>query len=170
MARKNAVYRKSAHGAQALAARDPSLVPRLRSLLILADGRRPAEELAKLCPAGPQTEQLLAQLEALGMVEVTSDGEANAAPAAAPASPSAIQPIAVQPRTVPLAQAQRAAVKRLVDLLGPEADGLCLRIEAVRTAQDLLALLERAETLVRSARGAGAATSFVEYMQDHRPG
>lgn len=163
MVQKHPVYRKSPLGAEALARRDAALALRLRSLLILVDGKRPAEELAKLSPTGPETVQLLQQLEEMGLIEQAAAEPAEAA-GAAPA------PIRTKPRTVPLAEAQRAAVRHLTDLLGPEAESVCLRIEAARTAQDLLAVLQRAESLVRNARGPAAATAFTEHMQAHRPG
>jgi hypothetical protein len=171
MVQKHSVYRKSAHAADALSRRDQALTLRLRSLLILVDGRRPVEELARLSPAGPETGQLLSQLEQLGMIEPAAARSVAAAPQA-PVSPPAVGATAANTssiRTVPLAEAQRAAVRRLNDLLGPQADGLCMRIESVRTAQELLAILQRAESVVRSARGAEAATSFMQHMVANRP-
>jgi hypothetical protein len=165
MVQKHWVYRKSPLAVEALARRDAALALRLRSLLILVDGKRPVEELAKLSPAGPEAGELLEQLEQMGMVEraaaesAVSGGTAGATPV----------PARTKSTNVSLPEAQRAAVRHLTDLLGPEAQSLCLRIEAVRTAQDLLAVLQRAESLVRSARGAEAATAFTEHMQAHRP-
>lgn len=160
MGQKDSVYRKSPQAVEALAKRDPALTPRLRSLLILVDGKRSGEELGRLAPTGAETPQLLAQLHALGMLEVAlaaapEGSDATAAPAA---------------RSVSLPDAQRAAVRRLTDLLGPDAAGLCMRIESTRTAQDLLAILQRAEMTVRTARGADAANAFARQMQDFRPG
>jgi hypothetical protein len=182
MIQKNAVYRKSAHGAEALARRDPALTLRLRSLLILVDGKRHAEELAKLSPSGPETEQLLGQLDDLGMIELATapaPAPATAAMAATAEAPApaavltpepAAAPTPVQVRVVPLPEAKRAAVRRITDLLGPTGEDLCLRIESTRSAQDLLAVLKRAEAVVRSVRGAEAATAFVHDMQAHQPG
>jgi len=170
MGQKDSVYRKSPQGADALARRDPSLTPRLRSLLIMVDGKRSVDELVRLAPTGAETEPLLSQLHALGMLEAVRPS-APAEPAPARAAAAGEQEAGAPPpvRTVPLPEAQRAAVRRLTDLLGPEAESLCLRIEAARTAQDLQAMLQRAETLVRSARGAEAASAFMQHMQAYRP-
>ena len=180
MVQKNSVYRKSAHGAEALARRDPALTLRLRSLLIMVDGKRPVEELSRLSPSGAETDQLMTQLDDLGMIELAT-APAVAAPAAV-ASPSDTQqqdtaapraaeaaPGPVTVRVVPLADARRAAVRRLTDLLGPMADDLCVRMEAAKTAQDLLALVKRAEQLVKTTRGAEAAAAFHAHMESHRP-
>jgi hypothetical protein len=171
MGQKDSVYRKSTEGAAALARRDPSLTPRLRSLLILVDGKRSTEELVRMAPTGTETEALLAHLESAGMLErafATTEPAPLREIAQTPA-PAEGSPAPIQTRTVPLAQAQRAAARRLTDLLGPEAETLCLRIESARTAQDLAALLQRAEAMVRSARGADAATAFTRHMQAYRP-
>lgn len=166
MVQKIAVYRKSALGADALARRDATLGMRLRSLLILVDGKRSTDELARLSGSPAEVQQSFAQLLELGMIEPLSP-PAAAGDAASAAAPSA----ATMPaRIVTLAEAQRAAVRGLTNLLGPTADDLCLRIEGARTAPDLLAVIKRAEIAVRTARGAQAAAAFMADMQAHRPG
>lgn len=66
---KSAIYYKSVFGQQALARRDPALVPKLRSLLILVDGRRGYDELAKLGRVLGDVDALLEQLEREGFIE-----------------------------------------------------------------------------------------------------
>jgi hypothetical protein len=153
MVQMNAVYRKSARGTQALARRDPALTLRLRSLLILLDGKRSGGELARLTAGLGDVEQLLTQLDDLGMIE------AVAGAAAAQAVPAAPVP------TLTLQEAQRAAVRRLTDLMGPAAEDLCLRIESTRTPQDLAAQLRRAEGLVREFKGAAAAAALMQGLR-----
>lgn len=164
MVQKNStVYRKSAQGAQALAKRDPVLSMRLRSLLILVDGKRSSDELARLSASAADVGQMFAQLLELGMIEATQPPDSAAQ--AATAAPSVPAPA----RTVTLTEAQRAAVRGLTDLLGPTADDLCMRIEGARSAHDLLLVIKRAEIAVRTARGAQAAAAFMQDMQAHRP-
>lgn len=160
MVQKNAVYRKSARGTDALSRRDPALTLRLRSLLILVDGKRSGEELARLSAGLGDIGQLLTQLDDLGMIEPVA--QAVAAPAASAAAP----PV----RVVTLQEAQRAAVRRLTDLMGPAAEDLCLRIESTRTAQDLATLLKRAEGVVREFKGPAAAAALMEDLRAYRPG
>ena len=78
---KSAIYYKSIHGQQALQNRDPALVPKLRSLLILVDGKRGYDELAKLGSVFGNADALLEQLEREGFIEnLNGWGETEPAP------------------------------------------------------------------------------------------
>lgn len=192
---KNTVHRKTAKGLDAIATRQGGLTPRQRSILILVDGKRNFDELAKLSSAFGDPEQLLVDLEAGGFIEpaggagaaTTGGGAAAAAPqpasAAVPAAQSVAQsasPLAAAPAPafaasapaapgVPLADARRFAVRKLTDILGPVADDLCMRIEAARTAADYDAAIARAQNVLREVRGNGVATRFMADIADHRP-
>ena len=162
---KTATYRKSGAGAEALASRSAALTPRLRSLLILVDGKRRCDELAGLGQAFGDGEQLLAQLAELGFIEplqapAASGGPTGAGPAVA-AAPA--------PAKVPLAQAQRQAVRKLNDLLGPAAEDLCLRIEATRNPQEFAAAIARAEGTLRQFASPQVAQQFAAEMESLRP-
>jgi len=159
--RKDAIYRKSAKGTEAITNRQHGLTPKLRSTLILVDGKRRFEEIARLSAMLGDTEQLLDQLLADGFIEEA----VAAAPAPAPAAAAAAAP---QP-ALSLPEAQRFAVRRLTDILGPTAEELCLRIESARNAQEFVATLARAETFVREFRGQEVAAAFAAEMQSHRP-
>lgn len=158
-----AIYQKTATGSQALAERNPALTPRLRSLLILVDGKRSCPELLQVAQALGDGEQLLAQLLALGFMEARAQVPAPAAaePAAAAAAPVS---------SLSLPQAQRLAVRKLTDLLGPTADDVCLRIEATRTPQEFAAAVERAEEMLRRVAGPRKAAEFAAALAEHRPG
>jgi hypothetical protein len=172
---KTRTYQKSALGAQAFSTRSAALTPKLRSLLILVDGKRGHDELIKLGAMLGDVELLLDQLADLGFVEPAA-GAPPVAPAQAPAAPvSPVVPAASAPTApaqvavVPLAQAQRQAVRRLNDLLGPNAEELCLRIEAARNAHDYLVAVARAEGMVRQYRGERVAAQFAAEMASQRP-
>jgi hypothetical protein len=162
-------YQKSAKGSQAIAARDHSLTPKLRSLLILVDGKRGLDELSKLSTAGADAEPLLDQLLEMGLIEESSRPAPDLAPSSAPA------PLAAGPASIPpgmpltLAEAQRLAVRRLTDVLGPTAEDLCLRIEGTRNPQEFMAAVKRAEAVLREFKGAEAADKFAGEMQARRP-
>lgn len=172
MVQKNAIYQKSAKGTQALATRDAALTPKLRSMLILVDGKRSVEELAKMATMLGDPEQLLAQLQQLEMVAPSATASAPA-PLAASSAPA---PLAGSSAPAPLAaavtlqEAQRFAVRRLTDLLGPTAEELCLRIEHTRSAADFAVAIKKAEAILRDFSGADAAAAFAREMQSHRPG
>jgi hypothetical protein len=69
---KHTVYRKSATGTAALAQRDAALGVRLRSMLILVDGKRDVAELYRLAQSMGDVERLLTELDDLGMIESAS--------------------------------------------------------------------------------------------------
>ena len=72
MIHKEMVYRKSASGSEALATRDAALSAKTRQLLILVDGRRDVAELCRLGAALGRPEQLIMELDDLGMIEPAS--------------------------------------------------------------------------------------------------
>lgn len=162
MIQKNAIYHKSAKGLEAISTRQHGLAPKLRSTLILIDGKRGFDEIARLSAMFGDTEQLLGQLLADGFIEPV----AAAAPAAAVPAPA---PATTPAPALSLAEAQRFAVRRLTDVLGPTSEELCLRIESARNVPDFLAAVARAESIVRSFRGAETAATFAAEMQSHRP-
>jgi hypothetical protein len=172
MFQKTAVFRKSSAGQEALARRDPALTMRHRSILIMVDGKRSVEDLGRLA-GGDDFEGLMTAVSDLGMIEPASPATvatAAAAPAAAPLAPAAA-PAAAAPAqpSLTLPQAQRVAVRRLTDLLGPTAEDLCMKLESARTPQDFLALVKRAEGMLRAAKGEAAADSLAQALAGYRP-
>lgn len=156
------VYQKSAKGSEAIATRQHGLGPRLRSLLIMVDGKRGFDELAKLSQATGDTEQLLGQLLEQGFIEPSA--LIPAAPVSAPA------PLALAPKAgISLIEAQRFLSRRLTDLLGPNAEELCLRIEAARNLHDFQAAVTRAEGMLRQFKSANTAAQFAAEAQAHMP-
>ena len=172
MIQKNVVYHKTAKGAEAIATRQHGLTPKQRSILIMVDGRRGFEELARITQALGDPDQLLGQLLDAGLIEPVA-GSAAPAPAAseAPAAtttPAALDSIAPLP-TVTLKEAQRFAVRRLTDILGPNAEDFCLRIEAARNVHDFQVAVARAEGMVRQFKGSNKAAEFAAEMKAHAP-
>ncbi len=160
----HAIYQKSGKGAQAISTRQHGLTPKQRSMLILVDGKRSFEELAKLAAMLGEPAQLLQELEAGGFIELAAAG-----PAAAHAPAPAAAPQAAVPPTISLPDFKRLAVRRLTDAMGPMAEDLCLRIEGARTAAELQAAVARAEGLLRQARGSAAADAFASGLAAHTP-
>lgn len=156
---RNQVYQKSAKGTEAIATRQHGLGPKLRSMLIMVDGKRGLDGLAKLSSIPGDTEQLLEQLLDQGFIE--------AGVAAVPPPASAPAPLAA---TVSLAQAQRFISRRLTDLLGPNAEEVCLRIEAARNIQEFQAAVKLAEGMLRQFKSASVAAAFSADVQAHMPG
>jgi hypothetical protein len=164
---KDVVYHKSTKGAEAIATRQHGLTPKLRSMLIMVDGKRRCDDLLKLSATLGDPEQLLGQLLDQGFIEpIESSAPVHTAETHASTAPA---PLAPATPAVTLTEAQRFAVRRLVDLLGPVADELCMRIESTRNAHDFQAAVTRAEATIREVRGPKMAADFAAAVQAHRP-
>ncbi len=162
MIKKSAIYQKSAKGLEAIGTRQHGLAPRLRSVLILVDGKRGFDDIARVAGGAADAEQLLAQLLTDGFIQESSGAPVPAA--AAPATAAQAKP------ALTLLEAQRFAVRRLTDILGPVAEDLCLRIEAAHNASELASAVAKAESIIKEFRGSETAAAFAAEMQSHRPG
>jgi len=165
MAQTPPIYRKSPRGQQAIAVRDASLPPRARSLLIVVDGKKTHAELIAFATALGDP-QVFAHLVDNGYIEPvaplsTAGGAVDGAPVPAETAPPA--PV------VSLRDAQRFAVRRLTDRLGPSAEGLCMKIEGTKNAADFMALMKTAEQRLRDVGGNAIADDFARDLAAHRP-
>jgi hypothetical protein len=163
------IFRKSSKAVEALGARERDLAGKLRTLLILVDGKRNVEELIKLSQGLGESEQLLLQLQSEGWIEVVSAPEAAQPPAATVtgAVTEISESPAAQRRT--LDQVRNLAVRRMTEALGPSADDICLKIEAAKDVTQFVDVVKRAYAMVREARGAAAAERFGQEIEDHMP-
>jgi hypothetical protein len=170
------IYRKTAKGVAEIETRAHRLVPRLRSALIVVDGKRPDSELAAMLPQGAET---LAQLAEQGFIEVASERSApraapTPAPAAAPAAPSALSAPSAPSAPALKASAAEAdfdAMRRYVlrsfnDLVGPAGESMAIRIEKARSMAELRALLQPAVQIVGTVQGKVAAQSFIAKVEN----
>lgn len=150
------IYRKTEKGQAEIATRQFKLVPRLRSALILIDGKRNDEELRKLIAAQP--EETLQALQDEGFIEVavvTPDKPAARSAAAAAAAPAASGPEARTPE-----ESRRRAVRWIADRMGPLGDMVNMRIEAAKSPDELQAALLSARNVIRDQLGAARALEF----------
>jgi hypothetical protein len=159
------VYRKTDKGIAEIETRANRLVPRLRTALIMVDGKRSEDDLRTMCSGEP--EEILGTLVAQGYIEVIGTvAERPAAPP--PPAPGA----AAAPASRPASKAtswedkRRQAVRYLNDTLGPTAESLVLKIEKAGSWDELKPHLEMGEHFVRSARGASAAREFAAKFID----
>jgi hypothetical protein len=162
---KNLVYRKSAKGAEAIATRQHGLAPKSRSVLILVDGKRSWDQLASLAQGLGSTEDLLVALVSDGFIEPVA-----VAPVAAAATSSRPTAAAAGAERGPsLTDAGRFAVRRLTDLVGPNADDCCLRIEAAKNVREFGVAIKAAQEMLRQLRGTQAAEQFAAELQARMP-
>lgn len=167
------IYRKTAKGHSEIETRALRLPPRLRSALILIDGRRSDDDMRKLILQQP--EEALRTLSEQGFIEIiaitqeqpTPRQQSNVAaprqPALAPAATPAPAPAqeaapAAPARNFEVTRAQ--AVRALTDLVGPMAEALAIRMERTRNADELRPLVKTAQTIVGNARGGQAAADY----------
>ncbi len=143
--------RKTAKGVAEIQTRMYRLQPRLRSALILVDGRRRGLELKPLISSEP--EATLRTLAEQGFIEPIEP-------------PAPLRPASVATQT-PAAKAsesfdaqRRAAVRLLNDLLGPAAETLAIRMERARDLEEWRPQLASAIQAIGNLRGTAAAEAF----------
>ena len=187
------IYRKTAKGQTEIETRANRLAPRFRSLLIMVDGRRSNDELARLVP---QADSSLAALAEGGYIESISVTETDPRPQQRPVLPPLISPPVSPPSSPPSAplgppfappvlpatpptvvpppllvaaepappgsfeQRRRDAVRALMELCGPMAESLAIRMERARGADELAPLLDSAIQMVANTRGRKTAFDY----------
>jgi len=160
------IYRKTAKGHSEIETRSHRLPPRLRSALILVDGRRSDDDLRKLIPQ--QADESLQLLGEQGFIEIIGITQAAPAavraplPAAAPAAPVSRPQALEQPSMPPrdFAQTRAQAVRLFTDMVGPMAEALALKMEKARSPDELRPLVQTAQRIIGNTRGGQAASDY----------
>ena len=155
------IYRKTRIGQAEIETRALRLLPRLRNLLIIIDGKRDAAALQGML--GYEPAAALNELLAYGLIEPsqqrmvpTVDAVAVAAANAAPST----QPPALD--AAAFSQLRKEAVRALNDALGPAAETTAMRMEKAQTEAELQPLLERAAGMVAAVRGGAAGRAYAQ--------
>jgi hypothetical protein len=157
------IYRKTDKGQAEIATRAHRVAPRLRSALIMVDGKRTDEELHKLIL--PPADEALQALMAEGFIEaiaVTAERPTlRPTGALAPAAPASAAP-APAPVLVALTpdEVRKRAVRWINDKLGPYAEIVSLKLERAKNRDELRAALASAETLIENQLGAARLAEF----------
>lgn len=171
------IYAKTPKGVAEMGARSEQLSMVARRVLIMMDGRRTVDELAVFVRAG-EIDAIVTQLESAGLAERAG------AVAPTPAMPTTMAPRAISepavqaPPSGPLPapderdlapitldEAKRRAVRGLSDRLGPEADGMAMRIEACRSIDEFRERVRDAERFVTAALGPAAAQDYLQALR-----
>lgn len=165
---KHLIYHKTPKGTEAIANRHSGLPPKLRSLLIMVDGKRSYADLAGLATVVGDCEQLLLQLQQEGLIEAVN--AAPAAGAALEATAADMAPTAPAPLVAAsLPEAKRFSSHLLEQVLGPTSDVLCLKIEAANDLASFVSAIKRARDVVREIKGTAAAERFIAQVELHTP-
>ena len=149
----NALYVKTAAGADEVKARSRALPPRLRTMLIMVDGTRTAAQLLAAATTLGAPADFLSTLLQMGLVEVRTEAR-TAAPA--PAMPAEQ---ATPEMDLPSTDGERFRVAQkfmndsVVDALGLRAFFFTLKLEKAANCDDLRLLLP--EFFKAVAKGAG---------------
>jgi len=159
-----AIYRKSDKGTEAIAARSPAVGGKLRMLLILVDGKKNVDELNRLAAGLGESDQLLLQLEAGGLIEL-----AVAAPAGAAARSPQAGAGGDTGTGADLGKVKALATRLLIEQLGPMADEVCIKLEGARDIPQFVEAMKRAYGMVREVRGADAASRFGQEVEAQMP-
>ncbi len=170
------IFRKTAKGVAEIETRAHRLPPRLRSALIVVDGRRSDGDLHALVLVQPvETFAALAQQGFIERIESAPTAPAAAgfsgpggtqAPAPRPAPPGATGAVGVPAAGADFPGTRRDAVRRLSDLIGPASENLAMRMEKARNADELRPLLALAAQSVANMRGKQAAADYALRYED----
>ena len=167
------IHRKTAKGLSEVQTRAFRLPPRLRSLLIMVDGKRSDAELSAMLP---QAGEVLQALSEQGFIEVAAQTSAPPTPPPPPPPPAVprrdaaaaeggASAVAVAPATAASTDfaARRRQVLRLFnDIAGPDGEPMAIKMERTRSLEELRALLPQAVNLVGLLRGRGDAQAFAD--------
>lgn len=153
------IYRKTAKGLAEIETRVYKLAPRLRSVLIMVDGKRSDDELAQVLPQAGEAVDSLARE---GFIEefVRVGTAATTAPAPAAAAAAAERTI-IRPPQPSFEAMRRDLLRAFNDRLGPAGEGMAMRLEKARNETEFRALLPAAVQLVSTLQGREAAEAFV---------
>ena len=155
------IFRKTDKGQAEVETRAHRLSPRLRSALILVDGKRSSDELRKLI--NQQADDTLAALSDQGFIEIAAVSAAAPAPAAPTAGESRGSGSASSGGAArDFDGVRRQLVREFTELTGPLGEAMAMRLEKAGDRQALRGLLAAAGEYVIGVRGASAANDFVQ--------
>jgi len=159
-------YRKTEKGQAEIETRAFRLSPRLRTPLIMVDGRRNEDELRRLISSQP--DETLQTLLDQGFIEVVAapadaraTGQASGSTKPAAATVPVEEPV-VDGSATPMRfeDLRRQAVRSLIDQAGPSAESIALKMEKTRNVQELRPLLSVARDILSTSTGSAAAAAF----------
>lgn len=188
------IYRKTAKGVSEIETRAHKLAPRLRSALIMVDGKRTDDELRALILQQPV--ETVAWLLENGFIDVLMR---ETVPHLPPGGPITVATTVSAPPPPPppvqrptpfgntplgsltggpgaadaaaaldpaLEARRREGLRLLMDQLGPAGESVAVRIEKARNLDELRAALSAGAQALNNVRGRDAAVAFVARFSD----
>jgi hypothetical protein len=141
-----AIYVKTAKGQEELATRTFQLPSRVRTLLVMVDGKTSAEQLVANTAALGDSATFFAMLVEGGFVEEV-------------AATTSAQTQSVKP---PPKELVRAVSKMVTDILGPDGDSITLRMEKKVSLEEFANLVEQCRLVIENAAGKKKGDAFWE--------
>lgn len=143
------VYAKTDLGHEEIDTRVRRIPARMRSMLIMVDGRRSVGELLLNHPTPDEARSYLESLVEGGFIAAREAAVAAPKAAAAPAANAAN-----------LAEAKQAITRMLIEFLGPEADYIAMRVEKISKRDELVAEVDKLSTMLVQSVGSAQASRF----------
>jgi len=165
------IYDKTAKGRDEIATRKYQLAPRLRSLLVLIDGRRTEEELLRNVAGLGLTSAALDELLEEGLIVLSTSYATMAVAPVADLAPAAPPPVAVSQASQfqALYEFYNKTIKSTIGLRGFT---LQLKVEKASSVEELRELRMPYLDAVQRAKGNFTAASLAEQLDqllDQRP-
>ena len=165
------IYDKTAKGRDEIATRKYQLAPRLRSLLVLIDGRRTEEELLRNVAGLGLTINALNELLEEGLIVLSTSYATMAVAPVADLAPAAPPPVAVSQASQfqALYEFYNKTIKSTIGLRGFT---LQLKVEKASSVEELRELRMPYLDAVQRAKGNFTAASLAEQLDqllDQRP-
>lgn len=189
------IYRKTAKGVSEIETRAHKLAPRLRSALIMVDGKRTDDELRALILQQPVEtvawllengfidvlmRETVAHLPPGGPITVATTVSAPPPPPVQRPTPSGNAPLgsstggpgaagaagAAAALGPTLEARRREGLRLLMEQLGPAGESVAVRIEKARNLDELRAALSAGAQALSNIRGRDAAVAFVARFSD----
>jgi hypothetical protein len=146
------IYRKTAKGLAEIETRVYRLSPRLRSVLIMIDGKRSDADLVQMLPQAGEVLAALAQDDFISEYTRTST---TAAP------PPPVERTVIRPPQPTFEAMRKDVLRAFNDRLGPAGEGMAVKLEKARNETEFRALLPSAVQLVTTLQGRDAGESFM---------
>lgn len=150
------VFHKTSLGAEEIGGPSRSLGAKLRRALILVDGAKTVADLAPMFRPG-EIDSILEELQVGGYITL-GEGAVAFGSAPPPEAPAASPPGGLRR----FDDVKLAAMREVMDRLGPDGDTLAVKIERASSPADLRAAIAEAGRVLESIRGAAAARAFAE--------
>lgn len=178
------IFDKTERGRSEIATRGQAVAPRLRTLLLLVDGKTGSDELLRKVAGLGLGQEHLDELLQAGLIQASGDAGANVPIAAPAAAPAAAAPVAGSPAAAPTAaksvasaapaspeqilppgQTQFEAIYHFYNdtiksMIGLRGYGLQLRVERASSVQDFRELRQAYLEAVLKAKGEEIARSL----------